>query len=465
VIEPGTVLADRYRVVRSLGVGGMGAVYLADDDVLERSVAIKRVHAAPESESGRQIMREARLGATLHDPALVTVYDVIDDGDAVLLVMEYVPGETLADVLQRGPMQPAHALQILRPVAEALDHAHAEGVVHRDVKPANVLLRDDGAVKLADLGVATSEDVTQITRTGSLVGTVAYMAPEQFEPGPVTAAADIYALAAVAFEMLAGRRAHQARTPLELMGQIREAPAPDLRDVRAAAPPAAAEALQRGLAREPTGRPYTATSLVAELEQAFAAPVAPRRPDRDPTGATEPAPAPPAARERRRRSVAPLLLGGLVLAAVVAGFVLLARDPEETPRVSGGGRGGGQGTTAATPPPSAARGAGATPSSAVRSLYTRAAEGDLDGAWALASPRLRQQFRTRERFDATLESLLSIQFVQLEEVARSGGTSTLRVRSVAEHGSRTDRCNGTMSAVRRREGWRLDRIQVDCASG
>ena len=178
MIEPGTVLAGRYRVDRSLGSGGMGTVYLAEDDVLERPVAIKRVHAAPESESGRRIMREAQLGATLRDAALVTVYDVIADGDdAVLLVMEYVPGETLADLLARGPMQPVHALQILRPLAEALDHAHAEGVVHRDVKPANVLLRDDGAVKLADLGVATSEDMTQITRTGSLVGTVARSVP------------------------------------------------------------------------------------------------------------------------------------------------------------------------------------------------------------------------------------------------------------------------------------------------
>src|SRR5688572_16092292 len=104
MIEAGAILAGRYRVLRMLGAGGMGTVYLAEDQLLGRQVAVKRVHAAPESESGRRIMREARLGATLRHPGLVTVFDIVADGDTLLLVMEYVPGETLADVLRRGPL-------------------------------------------------------------------------------------------------------------------------------------------------------------------------------------------------------------------------------------------------------------------------------------------------------------------------------------------------------------------------
>ena len=136
----GTVLAGRYRIVRHVGSGGMGTVYLAHDESLGRDVAVKSVHAEPESEHGRRIMREARLGAGLRHPHLVTVYDVLPEGGALLLVMEYVAGETLADALRRGPLEVERALEVLRAVASALDHAHAQGIVHRDVKPANVLL-------------------------------------------------------------------------------------------------------------------------------------------------------------------------------------------------------------------------------------------------------------------------------------------------------------------------------------
>ena len=156
----GTVLAGRYRIVRHVGSGGMGSVHLAHDEVLKREVAVKSVHAEPESDLGRRIMREAKLGAGLRHPHLVTVFDVLPEGGALLLVTEYVEGETLADALRRGRLDVARALQVLRAVADALDHAHERGIVHRDVKPANVLLRPDGAVKLADLGVATSEEMT-----------------------------------------------------------------------------------------------------------------------------------------------------------------------------------------------------------------------------------------------------------------------------------------------------------------
>jgi serine/threonine-protein kinase len=244
---PGTLIADRYRVVRHLGSGAMATVHLADDELLGRQVAIKSVHADAKSDFGRRVLREARMGAALAHPNLVAVFDTIVVDDAVLIVMEYVPGRTLADALQEGRMAPEQALAILRPLAEAIDRTHAAGIVHRDVKPANVLLHERGDVKLADLGVATSDEVSRITRTGGVVGTAAYMAPEQFESGPVDGAADVYALAAVAFEMLSGRRAFPAPDALAALVQ-RSQDLPDLRELVPDAPEAAAGAVRRGLA-------------------------------------------------------------------------------------------------------------------------------------------------------------------------------------------------------------------------
>ena len=497
MIEAGTELAGRYRVIRHLGTGGMASVWLAEDRVLGREVAVKRVHAAPASESGRRIVREARLGATLSHSALVPVFDIVPDGDALLLIMEYVAGETLADALKRGPLSPPRALGILRPLAEALDYAHSKGVVHRDVKPANILLRGDGAVKLADLGVATSEEVTQITRTGGLLGTVAYMAPEQFEPGPVRPAVDVYALASVAFEVLAGRRAHTAQSPLELMGQIREAPRPDLAEVLPGTPPAAAEALQRGLAREPEDRPITAGALVDELEAAFrvkapapppadppppAGPPPPR--DDEPVTAAhaavppasqrlEPQPSPSApppqrAGAGRTRGLVAGLLGLLLVGVVLVAVLSSGGGDEEDPAA---GRAGTTATQSTDRAPAEEGGAeeptkpartDATPVSAVRGFYERAADGDYDGAWNLAGPRFRAEFGSRAGLEDTLGSLRSIQFLTLEETARSGRTATVRISTVAEHSTRTDRCTGTLQTIRRGDGWRVEPQGVSC---
>ena len=473
-IEAGTVLAGRYRVVRHVGTGGMASVYLATDEVLRREVAVKRVHAAPASESGRRIMREARIGGRLRHPGLVTVFDIVEDVDALLLVMEFVPGETLAQRLRRGSLPVAEALAVLRAVAEALDHAHAEGVVHRDVKPANILLRDGGGVKLADLGVATADDVTQITRTGGLLGTVSYMAPEQFEPGPVTAAADVYALASVAFECLAGRRPFDAPTPLELMGRIREIPAPDLRAMRADTPAAAADALRRGMAKDPADRPATAGALVGDLAAAFAADPAPfvdpptvEQPAvtaTPPPPTADPAPPPAAAPNPSPPRAAPRRLAWLVVVAViavaVAGVVLLSGDDTERGASSSpSGTQTGSRTEAAAEP----KADGSSPEAAVRGFYTRAADGDLDGAWNLAGPAMRAQFEnSRAAFEDTLGSLRSIEFVRLEETQRSAAAATVAIQTVAQHTNRTDRCTGTLRTIRRGEGWRVEPAGVSC---
>jgi serine/threonine-protein kinase len=498
---PGRLLAGRYRVVRHLGSGGMAAVYLAEDEALERKVAVKRLHAPPESETGRRIAREARLGAALNHPGLVTVYDTLADEDALLLVMEYVPGETLADAIARGPLAAEDAVRVLRPVAEALDHAHAAGVVHRDVKPANVLLHERGAVKLADLGVATSEDVTRITRTGGLVGTLAYVAPEQLHPGPVTAAADVYALAAVAFEALTGRRVRPGANTMQLLQAAAQDP-PDLREALPGAPEAAADVLRRGLAPDPDERPFTAVALVDELAAAFAVgapepeepepapdataelprveprparpgpPLRPAAPARRPA-APRPAPPPEAPfRPFRRRW---RVVVGLALAAVAAGALVAvlaaSGDDEPPPRAETAPArrtAPRTATTQATAPrtdttPAPPAGAPRTPREAVVAVYTRAAADDFDGAWAAAGPGFRARFgNSQATFEGTLGTLESIAFPRLEEIRRSGDTATVAVETVARHTDRVDRCAGTFQAVRRDGAWLAGDFSVSC---
>src|SRR3954470_4625110 len=174
------LFAGRYRAIRWLGAGGTATVFLARDERLEREVAVKRVHGAEvTAETALRLRREARIMAALRHPNLVAVYDMLVEGDDLLLVMEYVRGGTLADVLRAGPLDWPRTMELLGPVARALDYAHGQGVVHRDVKPSNVLVGAHDVVKLADLGLATAAEITNITPPGAILGTPAYMAPEQ----------------------------------------------------------------------------------------------------------------------------------------------------------------------------------------------------------------------------------------------------------------------------------------------
>lgn len=263
---------ERYLEIATLGAGGMARVVLAEDRVLGRRVALKRLRLS--SDDPRNLMRfrrEALVGASLSHSNLVSIYDVIDseDGDAVI-VMEYVRGETLRSALQKsGRLSPSEALRVLNGLAAALDAIHARGIVHRDVKPENVLLGAEGIVKLADLGIASVPDHTRITTAGTVLGSFRYMAPEQLTEGPATHAIDIYALAAVAFEALSGRQARREPNPMALAHAISAQPPPDLRDAWPAAPAGAAKVLTDGMCRDPAGRPSTAGELVSRLKVAL----------------------------------------------------------------------------------------------------------------------------------------------------------------------------------------------------
>jgi eukaryotic-like serine/threonine-protein kinase len=341
----------------------MASVLLCRDERLDREVAVKRLHADSPVDVEQRFVREAKLGASLNHPNLVSVFDTATDEEGVLIVMEYVEGEALARTLKRGPLPPERVASMVRDVGSALDHAHAQGVVHRDVKPGNVLMRHDGVTKLVDLGIATAQDHTRLTHSGMVLGTAAYMAPEQLEGGDTTPATDVYALAVVAYEALTGERAREGRTPLEIAHRIATAPPPDLRDVMPSASPQAAEVLKRAMARDPRDRPGSAGELARGLARGLDEP--PTAPTRavPPTAATRaaprpapvPAPAPATAKPppptgpSRRTGGAPgkrpvgaiaLALVFLVLAAavVIAAVLSSGGDGDGAPQRADGGR-------------------------------------------------------------------------------------------------------------------------------
>jgi eukaryotic-like serine/threonine-protein kinase len=269
-IQPGVVLADRFRVHGRLGAGGMATVFVAEDCVLCRDVAIKRLHAEGSEADVRRFRREARLGASLTHPNLVTVFDTLAGEDGVLIVMEYVRGRPLSELVAPEGMDPRRLLEILRPVASAIDYAHEHGVVHRDVKPANILIAEDRRVKLVDLGTATAGHLTQITAENEIVGTLAYIAPERLAGESVgESPADVYSLAVLAFEGLTGRQPHRANTPSELLDQVLHNPPPDVKEAWPQASPRLGRALMQGMDPDPKRRQASAGALVRDLEAAL----------------------------------------------------------------------------------------------------------------------------------------------------------------------------------------------------
>jgi tRNA A-37 threonylcarbamoyl transferase component Bud32 len=267
----GTHEEPRYRDIMTLGHGGMATVTLAEDTLLLRRVALKRLRRSSDRRELARHRREALLGASLNHRNLVAVYDVQGGEDSELvIVMEYVAGETLREVIGReGSLPPAEALRILSGLAAGLDALHDRGIVHRDVKPANVLLGREGTVKLADLGIAAVADHTESTAGSAVAGTFSYMAPEQLEGCTAHPTVDVYALSAVAFEMLCGRRAHPESNVVAIARAIATMPAPDLRERWRAAPERAARLLQLGLSEEPALRPASAGALVQQLREAL----------------------------------------------------------------------------------------------------------------------------------------------------------------------------------------------------
>ena len=256
----------RYRVLRRLGQGGMGAVYEAHDPVLDRSVALKFV--PPGLDDGTRLLEEARAASALDHPCIGTVYEVGEDASGrSFIAMASYSGGTLRDRLRHGPLPVEDAVRIAVQVADALDAAHARGILHRDVKPENLLFDETGRVKVVDFGIARAAGREE--RSGTTGGTVAYMSPEQVEGRPVDGRSDLWALGVVLFEMLTGERPFRGegdrRTLLEA---IREGQAPDPRALRPDLDPALAAVVSGALAREPMDRYASGKSLAGALREA-----------------------------------------------------------------------------------------------------------------------------------------------------------------------------------------------------
>ena len=273
-VTPGTLLG-RYRLLERAGAGGMSEVWRAEDQTLHRTVAVKVIHdpIAADPTFAERFLREARLVAGLEHPNILAVYDFgtapLEGKEVSYLVMPLVSGGSLKERI-RGPVPPAEAVPWLAAIAAALDHAHGKGILHRDVKPGNVLMDAAGRPLLADFGLARSADsVSGLTATGTVMGTPSYMAPEQAMGKPLDARADQYALACIAFEMLTGRVPFKADTPLAVLHQHVAVPPDPVTSFVGGLPPGVDDVLARALAKNPQHRYASCTELVSALAAVF----------------------------------------------------------------------------------------------------------------------------------------------------------------------------------------------------
>src|SRR3954454_22030839 len=262
-------LPERYRVTRRIAGGGMATVYACEDQLLGRLVAVKVLSPglAADPSALARFQREARAVARVSDhPNVVTIYDIGESDGQAFITMEYFPGGTVAERLKDGtPVPLPTVVRWLDEAAAALDHAHRAGIVHRDVKPANLLLDANGRLAVGDFGIARMASDASVTSTGIVLGTAAYLSPEQALGLSSTAASDRYSLAVVAFEMLTGRRPFAGEHVAAQARQHVEAAPPAASEVDPGLPPAVDRVLWRGLEKDPTRRWPTASALVEAL--------------------------------------------------------------------------------------------------------------------------------------------------------------------------------------------------------
>jgi serine/threonine-protein kinase len=320
---PETLIADRYRLDSLLGRGGMSEVWRATDLELDRQVALKLL--APNEDDAR-FEREARAVAALAHPNVTQLYDYGKSDGRPFMVLEYLPGGSLEELLRtNGALPDEDTRQIAAEIAAGLAHAHARGVVHRDLKPSNVLFDDEGRAKLADFGIARMvAGEGTLTEAGTVLGTAAYISPEQASGLPATAASDVYSFGVLLFRMLTGRLPFEADDPLTLVLQHRDEPPPPVTSLRPDAPPDLAALTEAALRKDPNARPADGGALL----DALTAGVAPAE--------TEVTRVLPGNAPRRKRRFGATLAVALLLLLALAGAVLAYEvtrpaDPAQAP--------------------------------------------------------------------------------------------------------------------------------------
>jgi serine/threonine-protein kinase len=269
----GETIAERYEIEELVGHGGMSSVYKARDSLLERHVALKILHEqySADEDFVERFKREARSVAQLQHPNIVTVIDRGEEDGRQFIVFEYIDGENLKEhVVRKGRLDAREALEIALEVAHGLAFAHDQGLVHRDVKPQNILLNGDGRAKVTDFGIARSVDVDGMTQTGTVLGTSNYIAPEQASGQRVDAHSDVYALGVVLYELLAGELPFPGESFVAVAMKHMHEPAPNLLDVRGDVPLRVAAAVDRALEKDPEQRFPTMDAFAAELEACLA---------------------------------------------------------------------------------------------------------------------------------------------------------------------------------------------------
>ena len=268
--EEGKIYGERYRLIKRIAVGGMGEVWQAQDEVILRQVALKilKQQYMGDADFVERFRTEAKHAAMINHDGIANVYDYGEDDGSAYLVMELVPGESLSSILEREKTLPEdQVISIVAQTALALDAAHREGLVHRDVKPGNLLISPDGHVKITDFGIARVANQASLTQTGQVMGTVQYLSPEQAKGKAATAAGDIYSLGIVAYEALAGKRPFKGDTQMAIaMAQINDEPPPLPDHID----PRLVKLVMDCLAKRPDARPASALALAARAEALLA---------------------------------------------------------------------------------------------------------------------------------------------------------------------------------------------------
>ena len=268
----GQKVSDRYRIEKLIGGGGMSNVYLAHDLILDRQVAIKilRYDFTNEEELHKRFQREAMSATSLTHPNIVPIYDVGEDGDMHYIVMEYIEGKTLKKYIQEhSPLSPARTVHIMKQLTSALAHAHDNGIIHRDIKPQNLLVNQDGNVKITDFGIATTLSATSYTQTNSVIGTVHYLSPEQARGGIATNQSDIYALGIVMYELLTGELPFSGESAVAIALKHLQAETPSVRSFDATIPQSVENIVLKATDKNILHRYATAQQMEADLETAL----------------------------------------------------------------------------------------------------------------------------------------------------------------------------------------------------